>query len=171
MVPGFGPVGGQQKDTANKPATTQGRIYPVGNKADELVFQFNPEGIQRRRQPQYSIVGAAAADYWGDYSGPSPLQWARNPPETMSFDLLFSETGDRDVEASMKKIEKMMSPSGSNPRGQVPGPPDLIFAYGGRSWRGRLTGADFNEERHTPALKVQQLRVKIDFTVVKVGGR
>lgn len=172
FVPGFGVVGNNQRqDASGKSSTKQGEIYPVGNRPDGVVFQLNPEKIQRRRSPQYAEVGAAAADYWQKYDGPSPLQWVRNPPEVISFELLFFEIGDKDVEAPMKKILKMMSASGSNPRGQTPGPPDLVFCYGGRSGRVRITAADFEEERHTPSLKVQQFRVKLDLKTIKPGSR
>jgi hypothetical protein len=172
FVPGVGVVGNQQRqDTSGKSSTKQGELYPADNKADGLIFQYNPEKISRQRQPQYSEVGAAAADYWTKYNGPSPLQWVRNPPEVISFELLFSESGDKDVEAAIEKVRKMMSPSGSNPRGQVPGPPDLIFSYGNRSDRVRITSASFDEERHTPSLKVQQVRIKLDLKTVKAGSK
>ncbi len=172
FVPGFGVVGGQRRqDTSGKASTKQGELYPVGNRSDGVIFSLNPEKISRRRQPQYAEVGAAAADYWSNYNGPSPLQWVRNPPEMISFELLFTASGNDDVEEPLAKLRKMLSKASSSPRGNVPGPSDLIFSYGRHSDRVRIVGHDVEEERHTPSLAVQQARVKLDLKTIKAGSK
>jgi len=173
VVPGFG-VGGadsKRQDSSSQSRNIAGELYPVGNKNDGILFQLNPESIQRRRTSDYAIVGAAAADYWSTYDGPSPLQWIRNPPEVISFDLMLFATGQNHVEEPLAKIRKMMSRSSRNPRGKVPGPPDLIFKYGPRSDTVRIMSASFNEQRHTGKLEVQKCAIAIELKTVTIGGR
>jgi hypothetical protein len=172
FVPGFGVVNDQKReDTSGRSSTKQGELYPVDNRSDGLVFQFNPDSIERRRMPQYAEVGAAAADYWQAYNGPSPLQWVRNPPEQISFELLLTETGTNDVEAQLAKLRNMLSKSSRSPQGSVPGPSDLVFMYGKRQDRVRIVGHDVKEERHTAELAVQQARVKLDLKTIRAGNK
>lgn len=147
---------------------TKGRLGPADDRglSDTVTFDLNPEKITRRRQPQYSEVGAALADYNGKYEGPSPLQWVRNPPEVITFELLLNADGNKDVESTLKKFEKMQSRTAKNPQGKSGEPPDLVFVYGKRSDRVRITAYDVTEERHTSDLRVQRAHVKLDLKTV-----
>ncbi len=147
---------------------TKGRLGPADDRglSDTVTFDLNPEKIIRRRMPQYSEVGAALADYTGNYKGPSPIQWVRNPPENITLELLLNANGDKDVEATLKKFEKMQSRTSKNPQGKSGEPPDLVFVYGRRSDRVRITSYEVTEERHTSDLRVQRAHVKLDLKTV-----
>lgn len=155
----------------SRQAPPAGQLYPKGNEQAGVKFQLNPESISRRRAPQYAEIGAAAADYWSDYSGPSPLQWVRNPPEMISFELLFFATGDDNVEHYLSALRKMMSKSPTSPRGQSPGPSDLIFSYGKRSDTVRIVSLGINEILHNSKLEVQQARVQVELKTVAIGRK
>lgn len=152
-------------------AVKLGELYPRGNRSEGIKFQFNPERRVIRRQPQYAEVGAAEADYWQDYKGPSPLQWVRNPPLSVSFELLFIADGDEDVEEPVNKIKKMMGSSGNNPRGKTPGPPDLVYEFGQRAAVVRIMSAEFDEEMWTSDLRLQRVRVRLELKTVKNASR
>ncbi len=160
-----------QQDQSGQSRNIQGELYPVDDRASGVVFQLNPQSISRRRMPLYAEVGAAAADYWSSYNGPSPLQWVRNPPEQISFELVFYANANEHVETPLKKLDRMMSPVSNAPKGSVAGPPDLIFRYGSRSDRVRIMSKEVIEERHNTDLRVQQAHVKLDLKTVKMGGR
>lgn len=174
FVPGLGVVGdvNQRQDTSGRATNLAGSLYPKGKTSEDgLKFQLNPSQIQRRRMAQYTESGAAEADYWQDYEGPSPLQWVRNPPEQISFELMMYATGDDNVESQLSKLRAMKSRSGNAPRGSVPGPPDLVFKYGPRADVVRIMTMTVTEELHNSKLEVQQARVQLELKTVSAGSR
>ncbi len=144
-----------------------------------LTFLLNPTEITRERIPQYAQTQAALGDYLADYGSlvPSPLEWVRNPPERIAFDLLLITgvkysvtqrypTGNlsTDIETELGKLDKMMLKSA-----QTRGPVDLIFKFGNRSDIVRITNKRVKEEEYSLDLHVIRATVHLELLTVKAG--
>lgn len=141
---------------------TAGRLGPFRGSSDEdLVFQFNPSSIDSEETPQYAANMAALTDY-GDpnYSGPPPSQWVRNPPEMLSLELLLHETGDRDVERSLQRIDGFLRKDARSGE-----PRDLVFSFGRRHLRVRIRSKRVHATLYTNDLRVQSALVRLQLEV------
>lgn len=145
------------------------------DKNKDLNFVLNPSEITRERVPSYAMVQAALVDYAdANYPTdvPEPVEWIRNTPERISFDLLMVSpdlqvggggNAESDIDADLLKLDKMMQRDKS---GQ---PPLLIFSYGKRADKVRIMNKRVREMMHTPGLKVKKALVHIELICIRPG--
>lgn len=132
-------------------------IFDSVSAADDLIFQYNPHEIDRDRRASYGSNAAALADFPNSpKSGVQSREWVRNEPEDFQFDLMLHEVGDKDVEASLKKLDDFMKPDQNTLQ-----PKDLFLKMGSRSDRIRILQKSVKEKRYTPDLKVQEALVTL----------
>lgn len=136
---------------------TKGYIGYLNGEPRYLQFQYNPREVKRGRRATYAKNTAALADFPNSTDRQAPaIEWIRNEAEDVSFELLLHRDGDKNVEAELKKLDKMMQPDRSTGE-----PRDLVLVMGVRSDRVRITEKDVTEKLYAPDLKVQEATVSL----------
>lgn len=158
----------------------QGQLGPVSDPGNQntILFVLNPTEITRERVPQYAQVQTSLADYTSIYpsTAPAPIEWVRNPPERISFDLLLVTGRDlraqgiivpfpsEDVEYELNRLDRMMAKDTRSRQ-----PPDLMFRFGNRVDRVRITNKRVTEQLFSPSLKVTRATVHLEMLTIRVG--
>ena len=143
-------------------AAFKASLRPVDGSVEQLMFDLNPATLHRTRHPMYGDVNAALADWTGNYptSAPAPIEWLRNPPEEISADCMFHKDKGT-VDDALEKLDKFMA------KGRNGQPPDLIFSWGKRYDRVRITSKDVEEKIHNEDGSVRQAQVRLTMKTIR----
>jgi hypothetical protein len=141
----------------------QGRLG-LASGGNDLIFDMNPSEMSRESTAQYANNLAGLTDY-GDpyYTGPDPAEWVRNPPEKISFELVFHVNGiDKadNVENMLAKLRGFMRKSARTRE-----PPDLLFKYGSINSRVRIASLRQVGTIYDAQLNLMQCRVRVELIV------
>lgn len=143
--------------------------------ATRLGFLFNPNQVTRSRAGVWAHSNVALVDHFTSGQGSVPVQWVRNPPATISFELLLDiskkpgfgtndplqDAATLDVEDELGLLESFTLKS---PRyGE---PPELLFSLGGKKVeRIRIMNLRRTDKLWNDKLNVIQATVQVDAIV------
>ncbi len=134
---------------------------------EDLKFALNPAEVRYSYSTQYAQSLASLTDYGGSYNGPRPLEWVRNPPDQITFELvLYADSPDKAdaVEDDIKKLRGFMRKEARSGE-----PPDLIFRYGAQPLvKCRLVKLGLIPVLMTEDLKMQHAKASIELQVQQV---
>lgn len=147
----------------------KGRLgYLLGPQSEDLIFQFNPQEIERERAATYAKNQAAYADFPNSSQGAIPSrEWIRNEDEEFNVELFFHYKDDSipgtsdknykfDVDLRLGKLDEFMKPDPNTGR-----PKDLILVLGQRTDRVRILTKRASERMFDEQLRVLSARVTL----------